>query len=113
MRALVVLIAAAILAGCGARASDEEQPGALAMPDHYGPGEIAKVVGDEDRDHLVKIDGVQCEIQDYLTSAGSVSLYADAGDVVATNPSQTAGIVITGERQERCFELFTEALAEL
>ncbi len=55
-------------------------------------------------------DATVCNISVVLISAASVSLYADAGDNVATNPDKTAGVKISDAEGASCHRYLTEAL---
>ena len=57
-------------------------------------------------------DGTRCELAVILAGALSVSLYADAGDNVASNPTRTAGVKIVDEKGQKCHALLTRALAD-
>jgi len=48
-----------------------------------------------------------------LTEPSAVAFYADAGNIVATNPDRTVGIDVASYREAAtCHRLFTEALAD-
>lgn len=120
----VLLIA---LAGCGdsdaaaGPATDEAtvgESGAVDYPaDQHSEMEVVGHIGAVQRDgwyYYPLSEGEECEIAVVLTDAGMVSLYADAGDLVASNPPRTAGVKIgSAEDPERCHAAITEALATL
>lgn len=51
-----------------------------------------------------------CESSVIMVDAGSVAMYADAGDPVATDPSGTVGVKISSNDQPKCAEAFRSAL---
>lgn len=63
-------------------------------------------------ERIVTRDGVECEVSVVLTDATEVALYADAGDVVATNPDRTAGVKITSSEKQTCHDEVTSRLRD-
>jgi hypothetical protein len=57
--------------------------------------------------------GVDCNIAIVLTSDTMVGLYASAGDTVAMNPAETAGVKIVTAERATCLAAITEHLATL
>lgn len=53
-----------------------------------------------------------CEAQFLLMTPGEIGLYADAGNAVPTNPSDTIGVIVDDEHPE-CFDVFQTALKAL
>lgn len=49
-------------------------------------------------------EGVVCGVATLLTTSGAVRLYTSAGDVVATNPSKTAGAKIVAPEARDCLK---------
>jgi hypothetical protein len=43
-----------------------------------------------------------CEVAVVLTNKAQVKLYKDAGDAVATNPTETAGVKVVGTKKATC-----------
>lgn len=58
-------------------------------------------------------EGVICGVATLLTTSGAVQLYASAGDVVATNPSKTAGAKIVAPETRDCLEAAERRLKHL
>lgn len=56
--------------------------------------------------------GAVCEAAVVLTTASGVSLYADAGDNVATNLDRTAGVKDVSAESDTCMALFNERLVD-
>ncbi len=68
-----------------------------------------------DSNGYLKVPGssITCEASVIMPNMTTVELYADAGDLVATNPNGTAGVKVSSNGGEReCLEFFTEALAD-
>lgn len=64
--------------------------------------------------HQVLIDsGVACNVATILTTSNAVKLYLSAGDVIATNPDQTAGVKIVGGETRDCFNAAQNLLSTL
>lgn len=78
----------------------------------YDESQIISHLGLDHNNEILTPDGVWCEASAILNSAGSVGLYADAGDVVATAPMGTAGVKVGGAEQKTCLAYFTDALAD-
>jgi len=117
VRTLIAGAALVMVAACGGGSDDSgdgEAGGAPEAPRVYDEADLIDHLDAKgSMDSYVNFDGTRCEVAVYLTSAGMVSLYADAGDVVATNPTRTAGVKVVSDNQATCHELFTEALADL
>ena len=68
-----------------------------------------------DSNGYVKVPGssTTCEASVIMPNKTTVEVYADAGDLVATNPNGTAGVKVGSTGGEReCLKFFTEALAD-
>lgn len=58
-------------------------------------------------------EGLVCGVAAVLKTGGAVRLYESAGDVVASNPSKTAGIKIVASQARDCLEAAESMLADL
>ena len=122
--AAVVMLTLAV-AGCSEGEPEPEADvatppadSAAAFPeDRWTEQEIVNAVGlreDGGWYYYDAADGLECEIAVVMTSANMVAMYADAGDLVATNPDQTAGVKIGATDDDRaCHSALTTAFASL
>jgi hypothetical protein len=93
----VLFLAIVAIAGCGggaARVYDQSQVIAAAKLIGSGPWHTQQ----------------GCEVAVVMTNKAQVKLYKDAGDVVATNPSETAGVKIVGTNEATCLRQLTKRL---
>jgi hypothetical protein len=78
--------------------------------------ELQVQLGDKDGNGWANIEPFnRCEIMALLTTEAEVELYADAGDLVVTNPSRTVGVKTHSDpvSKRACVPYFTKALADL
>lgn len=62
---------------------------------------------------FIMSNGTQCDVAVIMTTKGSVALYYNAGDVVATNPDKTAGVKITAAETRDCLNAAQKLLSSL
>lgn len=109
---LATLTACATVANDDEPAPDDTDPVAIEFPtDRYSDDEIANQIGAEHTGSGYYMLGT-CEGL-LLNGQGTVATYADAGDIVATNPTRTIGFKITGTDQHTCHAAYTQALADM
>lgn len=116
-KGVALTIAVAVIAsaaGCGDGSSGSSDPGPVPAPKAH--------VTEEDVMRLAQIvtnDGgltyehtpTGCKMAVVLLGRGTVDLYAEAGDNVASNPDRTVGVKIVDKREQECHSALTEALA--
>lgn len=119
-RTLGALAATALLASaCGdsndAEAADDQPDAAASFPaDRWQESEVAAHLELSDDGYYTSPGGLECETAVVLASPGNVEMYVEAGDMVATNPDQTAGVKLGwNEDQQACHQALTEALSTL
>jgi hypothetical protein len=115
MRRALVALLVALVAGCG----DDDDQGAVPAPPppEYTEAEVLR------KAKLTPNDGglsythrpSRCNIAVVMIGAEEVALYADAGDVVASNPDRTVGVKITvhSDDEQQCHRALTEELSGL
>lgn len=110
-----------LAAACGAGASAPQPEDRLAPAEEpfvWQEAEIARHLGlstaeDGSASTYVLADGAVCEIGRVLTSAMAVRLHQQRGDLVATNPTESAGVrVIGGPDQVRAHTRIHETAAD-
>lgn len=109
---LLAAIAPGLLTACGG--GDEGGGGKTT----YDKSEIVTALDLTESDNglsytFPRPGGGTCDIAVVLTSAQAVKLYADAGDTVATNPAETAGVKVVDEERASCEAELTEALKDV
>lgn len=121
--ATVPLLLAAVACGGSDEAPESEAPETVIQsgPVDY-PEDHHDVSGLADTLDLVKKnsstyewtapDGTWCDGM-LLNGTSSVSMYADAGDVVATTPDRTLGFKVGGDDSKVCHADMAERLADL
>lgn len=62
---------------------------------------------------VVKVKGKTCEAAVVMTSPSQVQMYADAGDLVVTNPDGNLGVKVVGDTDGSCATYFMEKLSTL
>lgn len=127
MRTGAAIAGLVLVAGCGSSCSASDSGGSPASADtpvgnsaapfpsdQYSERDVRRHLGLVDDSGLVfyRADGLDCEVAVVLTSPQQVSTYADAGDVVATDPQQRVGVKLVAEPQRPCFDAVTAALAD-
>ena len=65
----------------------------------------------QDGNGWVLVDGTRCDIEAVLTTPSEIDFYADAGDLVATDPTGSYGVKVADD-DTLCRRHFTDALAE-
>ena len=119
---IATLLGLVLITGCAGNDADDpgtNEPGSLGLPEgHIDDQALAAFLGANRSDDVRFPEGL-CPVSVYLTSHDDIELYADAGDVVATDPTQTVGVKVgyyaagSGEpSQSECHSLLTEKLAE-
>jgi hypothetical protein len=104
------------LAGCGGDGDEEGAVPGPAPPEHTEAEVLEQaniVTRDGGLSYVHKPSG--CHLAVVMIGRDLVDLYADAGDVVASNPDRTVGVKISesAERDPECHAALTEALADL
>ena len=120
MKTTIAALAAFLLAGCGAAAPTAdpvaEPTVTAARPVAYDEADVVDHLGLTENPSGLSWTwssaSGSCEVAVVLTTANAVALYADAGDIVATNSDGTAGVKITGDRKSTCRDEMDEALAD-
>lgn len=112
--ALLVGLFSIALAGCG---NDDVKPAATAGK-VWNESEIAEAVGIKAREngvgkYFVTAEGVECDAPAVMKTAQAVQMYKKAGDAVATNPEETAGVKIVAREQRACLEEASRLLEKL
>lgn len=114
---LVAVITLFGTAACGDKTEKVSQPvkpqaveTTQAAPVVYNESDILDWIGAKNSVYTTP-DGVKCEIAVVMTNREMVSMYADAGDVVAPNADGTAGVKITSPEAATCQQVITERLA--
>lgn len=84
----------------------------------WNEAEIAQAVGIKTRPNglgrYFMIDNeVDCGVAAVMKTEAAVRLYETSGDVVATNPSKTAGIKIMAKESRACLEAATRRMETL
>lgn len=111
---LTVLLGVA-LTGCSSCGDTQTSPkGDTDIPQAvYSEADIIEHLGLDADGYFYVGDEAECEAAVILTSAGQVSMYADAGDTVAANPSHTAGVKIISDNDPLCQTAMTNVLSAL
>lgn len=102
-----------LLAACGGSeanndSASEDSAQRAAVHDE---SDVRAHIGLDESGFVTTPEGVECEAAVVMTNGNQVSMYADAGDVVATNPDGTAGVKVIAAEQATCLDFFTEALS--
>lgn len=91
--AVVALVSAAVLAGCGGGDGASTRNFNAAGDARYTPDQVAKIAGLKSTDGDISWTGPGgCQVSVIMTSAGEVQTYAGAGDAVVTNPRGDVGV---------------------
>lgn len=122
---LIGLLSASLAVGCGGSDSDggvqgeKSQNGGRVLNsenprniEQYTEQEVSRKLGLSEEGYLGR---QECVASVILTTPGSIALYADAGDVVATNEAGTVGVKVgtfEGESQTECASRFAKLLSE-
>lgn len=112
--AFLVGLFSMVLVGCG---NDDVKPAATAGK-VWNESEIAEAVGIKTREdgvskYFVTAAGVECDAPAVMKTAQAVQMYKKAGDAVATNPEETAGVKIVAGEQRACLEEASRLLKKL
>lgn len=108
---IAAAVAAVVLVG-GCRGSG----GGSAAPRVWDQSQIVHHLGlheDAGSWTVTVAGGVTCDVAVVLTDAGQVNQYRAAGDIVAINPSGTAGVKIVTAQEATCLRELTSRLATL
>ncbi len=112
--AFLVGLFSMVLAGCG---NDDTEPVATAGK-VWNESEVVEAVGIKVREngigkYFVTAEGVECDTPAVMKTAQAVQMYKKAGDAVATNPEETAGVKIVAGEQRACLEEASRLLEKL
>jgi uncharacterized lipoprotein len=113
-RLVLAALAAVVLAGCGS--SNSSSGPALGAPRSWTLSDVVRRTGMQRTP-----DGLSyrlpshptCVARVLLRSTAEVQTYKAAGDVVATNPDQSAGVRVEPDEPASCRGLFTRAFANV
>lgn len=99
-------------------ATDESSEGEATENVQYDESAIVEHLnlkddGTDTESYIFTEGAAECPVSVILTDPSMVSLYADAGDNVATNPDASAGVKIVADEGSTCKKLITAALEDL
>jgi hypothetical protein len=112
-RLVTAALAAVLLAGCG---SSSPSSSSATGPRSWTLQQILRRTG-----LRRNADGLtyslpahrQCSVRVMLRSTAEVQTYKNAGDVIATNPDRSAGVVVDPGVPASCRTFFTQAFAKV
>jgi hypothetical protein len=112
-RLVTAALAVVLLAACGSSSSSSSS---ATGPRSWSLTQILRLTGmRRNADGLTYSLAAhpRCSVRVMLRSTAEVETYKNAGDVLATNPDKSAGVVVDPGVPGSCRALFTQALAKV